>query len=253
MKTIVLAFTLGFTVASLSAGELAVRGNSLLLHQAGGTERVIGNDPAGIEHAQLSPDGTRVAWNRPFRSGEPHSSIVIARLDGTILRTIPITDEAGINAVLQLGWLDDRRVWVEGHVTPSSGIYYAWDASSGKQLDERWGSWFAPSPNGKHVAQVEHVPHGARMRPHLLIDGEIAYPRGAVAGALSQLTWSPDGNALAFVEAAGERASVVVIGAGGRLRERLTPTEPVTDLRWIDGNHLRIGKDATHDLTLSAR
>lgn len=234
-----IAVTVALTVLAAGghAAELRTRGNTLLV-----ADRVVADDPAGIEHPQLSPDATRVAWAHRFNGGSLRSAIVIARTDGTLLRTIPLTADHGINAILRLGWLDGDRIWIEGHVTPSSGIYYVWNAATGEQLDERWGSWFTPSPGGKHIAQLEHAPQGAPWRPHLLIDGAAVYPKHGAAGELSDLTWSPDGRMLAFVERNGKRRTALIVGGGGAEAQRLEleSGERVTAVQWLDDGHLRV-------------
>jgi hypothetical protein len=140
-------------VASGPSGEhLRVHGNALFLQSEAAPEKPVLTDPEGIEAVAASPEGGVFAYTRPFRGSGQLSALIVVRRDGSVVRTIPITAALGINAVLQLGWLDEHRVWLEGHATPSSGIFYVWDVSTGERVDERWGAWFAPSPDGRTIA-----------------------------------------------------------------------------------------------------
>jgi len=189
-----------------------------------------------------SPKGELTALVAP-------SAIVIVRRDGSALRRIPITAELGINGILQIGWLDAERVWVEGHVTPSSGIFYVWNVRTGERLDERWGSWFAPSPDGKMIAQVEHVPHGSPINSRVVIDGHAVYESDH--GHLRHLVWSHDGSMLAFVESSHGTDTVVAIDPTGRVRVRSAASQSVRQLTWGSGSTLRIREgDTTREVVI---
>lgn len=192
--------------AAAQCQSLFVDGGRLLARRDSG-EQVLAVDPAGIDHPRWSPGGTLIAYARTANDGP--LSIAIVRADGTPVRALQVDAESGANAVMELGWLDERRVWIEGHVNPSASIFYVWDVERGKLIEERWGTWFAPSPDGKHLAWLEHVPHGAPYKPRLYIDDKAIYPRKGESGRISHVTWSPDGRRLGFLEASASGGRVV--------------------------------------------
>jgi len=241
---IAVTFFVFTAVASGPAGDhLRIHGNSLFLQSDAAGERPILTDPEGIGAVSASPEGGLLAYTRPFRGSEKPSAVVVVRRDGSVVRMIRITADLGINAVLQLGWLDAHRVWLEGHGTPSSGIFYVWDVRTGERVDERWGSWFAPSPDGRVIAQVEHIPHGAPLSPNIVIDGKPIYAAEGASTHIAHLVWSSDGAALAFVECDSKGAeSVVAIRPTGEVLKRVAAAGRVSELTWRDADTLKINE-----------
>jgi hypothetical protein len=220
-----------------AAGEMHVSGNAIIVDG-----RKVVEDPSGIELASLSPRGKLIAYSHSLAD-----AIVIVHNDGTSLRTIRITDDLAINAVMKIGWLDDRRVWIDGHRSPSSGPFCVWDVESGKRLDEREGAMFTPSPDGHMIAQLEPMP-GHRPAwfpgPRILIEGHAVYPLRGVPGDFRELVWSPDASFLAFSESFDERQQIVVIRPDGRVRKRMNiEGAPIADLTWTGRRKLTYSQD----------
>ena len=250
--TIVVFLSFLSVQAVAQCDKLVVKGNRLLLDQAS-EERILLEDPDGIEYPRWSPSRDRVAYSRPAHAGQP-LSLVITDLHGVAEHTIAIGDELGTNAILELGWLDDRRIWIEGHVNPSVSIFYAWNVDLEKIVDEQWGTWFAPSPDGKHLAYLEHSPHGAPHRPRLLVDGKLLYPMRAEAGRISNLTWSADGRLLGFVEGAGREQRLITLDTtrNGRVLNRADIRGEVDELKW-NGEAFVVDPVAAHSRKSQAR
>lgn len=209
-----------------------VSGNAIIVNG----RRVV-EDRAGIDLASLSPGEKLIAYSHSLAD-----VIVIVHRDGTSLRTIRIGDDLAINAVMKIGWLDDRRLWIDGHRSPSSGAFCVWDVESGKRLLEREGALFTPSPDGHLIAQLEpvwgHAPAWV-PGPRILIDGRAVYPARGVPGDFDELVWSPDGSSLAFIESFDEKQQIVVIRPDGRVRKRMKiERDPIGDLSWTGSRRL---------------
>jgi hypothetical protein len=141
---------------------------------------------------------------------------VVVDRTGALVKEIPVTEEHGINAVLNLGWLGNDRLWTEGHATPSTSIYHEWNLKSGRSEREVWGSWFAPSPDGKSLAYVAFIPHGAPP-PHdasrVMIGDAQVYPSrdDTTRHIVKQLTWADD--ALVFADQTAGGVALTAINA----------------------------------------
>ena len=112
--------------------------------------------------------------------------------------------------------------------------------STGERVDERWGSWFAPSPDGRTIAHVGHISHGSPVSPAIVVDGKQIYAAEGASTRIAQLIWSPDGATLAFVESAAGAESVVAIRPTGEVLKRIATAGRVVDLAWRDAGTLRI-------------
>jgi hypothetical protein len=110
------------------------------------------------------------------------------------------------------------RASVECHRNPSLNHYYEVDLRTGRVLRELKGYAFTRSPDGKRVAHAGWVPHfsPAPIKSfYLQVDGRALYPRDAgpeerglkiengvhrdVHDLMSNLAWSPDGRAVAYL------------------------------------------------------
>jgi hypothetical protein len=233
-------FSLAFALAVLpqATAQMNVRGNAILV----GGHTVV-KDPQGVGLAALSPGGKFIAYAHPSQNG-----VVVVRRDGAVVRTLPISKDLGINAVMKIGWLDENRVWIDGHRSPSSGALCIWSVD-GQRLDVREGAMFTPSPDGAKIAQIEAMP-GHRPAsvtgPRVMIDRRVVYPLRGVPGDFNKFVWSPDSSRLAIIESLDARQQLVVISSSGRVRARtVIARDPVTDLRWSGSRKLVIHQDAT--------
>lgn len=223
IRLFVLTSSIALTVrGNNDCARLATDGSRLMVMQ-NENARVVVDGIAGIELPRWSPAGDSIAYSRPAGASSP-MSIVVVRVDGAPLHTLPIAEDLGINAVLDLGWLDEWRVWIEGHVNPSVSHYYVWDVNRGEVADELFGTLFTPSPDGQHVAHLEHLPHGAPHKPRVAIDGNPVYPLRDSPGPISHLTWSADGRRLSFVEGTPDGRQLIQVDARTHRVLRTTKT-----------------------------
>jgi dipeptidyl aminopeptidase/acylaminoacyl peptidase len=227
--------------------------DQLWVLRAGGPAQLLLSDAAGVLQPRWSRSGEKIAYAREFRFADqkPWSEVVIAGARGQTIRTLPIEAEWGITALLQLGWRGEDRVFVEGHVNPSTSRYLEWDVGSGRPLANKLGSWFAPSPDGRRLAQRAHVPHGA-PQPHdgslLLIDDRAVYPPPdhAEHHFVGGFAWSDDGSRLAFAERRDKLLELVVLKAAeGALERRGALGDVVTPerLTFLGGSPTLVFRD----------
>lgn len=220
---------LAFTLAVPAFGQcrsLHAKGGELWSTDANGESHRVLVDEKGIARARFSPAGDRIAYVQDFDlHGEVVSHIIVVDGDGQRLADLPIRADLGINDVLNFGWLDEKHVWTEGHVTPSSGMYHEWNLATGRAENERLGAWFAPSPDGQSLAYREHVPHGApaSIGDRVLVNDRVVYPAEGDTRShrVRDLVWKDNGQLSLVDEVAGVRETVVIdTNRGGMRRMR---------------------------------
>jgi hypothetical protein len=162
------------------------------------------------------------------------------------------TPRVGIRGCESWGWLDNSRLFCEGSINPSTGIYLVFDARSGRELGEFAGGPFVWSPDQSHIASYGNVPHFSAPEgksDSLEIDGKCLYPREGDHERHwfhSELTWSPDSRKVAVTDNRQTDGSLwlVVVSVDGQTVQRKLPwvlpgTEwpPVHDvsLQWEKG------------------
>jgi hypothetical protein len=218
--------------------------------------RLLLTDVRGVLHPHWSPAGDRVAYVHDFRfENGPQSEIVVTAATGESVASLVIPADSGVNAIVQVGWRSDRRVYAEGHVNPSTTKYFEWDLPSGRLVDEKPGSWFAVSPDGRFVAQRAHVPHGAPP-PYdsatLLINDKVAYPPEGDTGYhkfTGGAAWSPDSTRVALLDEQNDAVSLVIIAPGkGTTRTPVAASAGPAEVSWSGSNGvtIRSGDDEWH-------
>jgi hypothetical protein len=240
LRELRLGLYIAFTLAILpcAMAQLNVRGNAIIVDG-----RTIVDDPKGVEFAARSPGGKFIAYAHTNAD-----AVVIVRNNGTLLRALPISENLGINAVMNVGWLDETRVWMDGHRSPTSGALCIWSID-GRRIDVREGAMFTPSPDGRSIAQVEPLPGHpppSIPRARLMIDNRLVYPLRGAPGEFSRLVWSPDSSRLAAVESFDARQQLVVISRSGRLRRRkVIAGDLVTGLLWSGSRRVIVRQDTS--------
>ena len=225
--------------------------------------RLVASDVQGVLHPRWSPAGERITYAHEFRfEGSVRTHVVVVGDDGRTLRSLALPADSEVNALLQLGWRDEHHVFIEGHVNPSTSKYLEWDIDSGRLVDEKAGSWFAVSPDGRFIAQRAHVPHGAPP-PYdgamLMINDKLVYPPADDRGDhrfVSGLSWSADSRQLALLEEDQSATDLVVTDSAGTQITR-TPLGEIgapRELSWSSANSIFIRTNSdTWRFDLSSR
>jgi hypothetical protein len=229
--------------ADCSALYVDASHHELWAMSAGGDARLIVRDERGINAPRWSPSGRRIAYAHDFHD-LVSELVVLDDASGQTVTTIPIAEERGFNAVLELGWRGESTIWTEGHTTPSSGIYYEWDVATGRASNEQWGSWFAPAPGEGGVAHLAHVPHGAPREyagAKVMVDDRIVYPSKddkrihEISGGFA---WS--GRDLVFVDRVNGASSLVSVDTGRGTVAKMLPLAAGTAVEQIDVRDRRV-------------
>ncbi len=220
-----------------AAPSIVTDGQTIWLEE-GANKRIVTTDPLGA--SLPSWFGDRVAYSRVRvdDAGLPHTQIVVLKENGDLVRVIAVPDDTGINGLLQLGWRDAKRVFIEGHVNPAVSLYLEWNADSGELTFERPGSQFAVSPDGRSLAQRSHTPMGAPEEfssAALEIDGNVVYGGDREHHTfLSAPAWSPDSRRVAVVDEIDGATYVVSFDAKSAKAERKRVSfEGRATLEWI--------------------
>ncbi len=159
------------------------------------------------------------------------------------------TFRLGIRGCESWGWIDDSRLFCEGTVNPSTGVYLVFGARDGRELREFIGGHFVWSPDKTRLANYGNVPHFSPTEDKtdsLEIDGEALYPSQNDHERhwfRSELAWSADSRIVAVVDhrQADSTLWVVVLAVDGHTVDYVLPwTAPRTDwpprqdvsLRW---------------------
>jgi hypothetical protein len=227
--------------------RLWVAGVGLWLAQ-GDQVRLVASDEHGVFWPRFSPAGDRIAYaHEAGLDNGARPEVVILNDAGQVQRMLAIPRDSPVNAILQIGWRDQRHVFAEGHVNPSTSQYVEWDVDSGRVVDEKVGSWFAVSPNGRLVAQRANVPHGSPP-PYdgstLLINDKVVYPAEGDSSYhrfAGPFAWSPDSSRVALAERPDAATEIVVANAtGGVVTRASIATNAPVDLSWTGPGTLMI-------------
>jgi hypothetical protein len=161
---------------------------------------------------------------------------------------------AGIRGCERWDWIDNARLFCEGSINPSTGVYLIFDATSGRELREYIGSHFVWSPNHSSIASFGNVPHfmaEETKSDSREIDGRLVYPREEDRRRhwfRSEPEWSADSERVAFVDSQDIRGALflIVLSPSGQPAEHPLPWQipagdwpPPQDIsvRW-DGNQV---------------
>ena len=199
------------------------RNGEIWLVRQGAPALQVTNDgcPKGRE-ISWSPDGTKAAHYTIQTDDHPQcpNNVVLLAADGVTLSTIPGLDRG--NAIMRVDWLDNDRIGIDTHITPSSGQYRVVNVATGVQLASYLGYGFRPSLDFTRVAHVGPMPHFApafAKSDYLMVDNRVVYPPGVgeepnvlppdpgdkllyrdIREFRSDAAWSTDGNRIALVE-----------------------------------------------------
>jgi hypothetical protein len=255
VRQLICGFILLLLVVPVCASErcpaLTVRGTELWMGEAS-EARLLVRDSLGVVHARWSPDLRRIAYVHASSQSQDGVTdvIVLDTRDMSLTAIANLTWEDSVKGVLRLGWHGNDSVWIEGHVNPSTNIYYEWSVATKKRIRELPGSRFAWSPDGRHLAHMEHRAHftpDASRPPAIVVDGRRVWSAPDSEERVgSPLTWSPDSKAVAFLSDRGETRALKVIEANGRAAAKSLQVdgERAARVRWErDGPVPAVGEE----------
>jgi hypothetical protein len=190
--------------------------------------------PNGSEDAQedgqlkiWSPGGKMYAMRLPREQAKRDDVVESFRIhtaDGKKVSMIYIEEPS--RGCEDIGWIDARRFFCEGSINPSTVIYRYFDAISGKEIGERYGSDFTWSPDNLKIANFGNVPHFTdwNLKSDSLEIGKHRYPKnddGERHLFHSGITWSPDSEKVAIVDHQIKKSAyhLVVVSITGKVFE----------------------------------
>ena len=191
----------------------------------------------GSDSILWSPDHKLYAVSLPgkrIEKGEERERFVIYTERGEEIAVAHIwniepdgTWRVGIRGCERWGWIESARLFCEGSINPSTGVYLEFDAKSGRELRELIGNNFVWSPDRSLIANFGNVPHFSwveQKSDSVEIQGKRLYPDEKDTEQhwfRSELVWSPDNRSLAVVDHRRKQGSLylVIVGVTGRISE----------------------------------
>ncbi len=162
----------------------------------------------------------RAASMRATALGSPSYRIVIRNIRGDSVNEFPVYRRGKPS---ELDWIDNARLGYLAPSDPSGDAYVIHSVESGEVAEVHRGRGFSWSPGRKQLAYI-----GSKPAASVRIGAETVWPREAPPAKsrrriVGPLTWSPDGQSLAFMEATGAKGTLVVL---------LVPDNKEGDLTW---------------------
>ena len=234
-----------------SCAALYVRGDQLWVAD-GGEARFLLSDSLGIEKPRWSPDGLRIAYVHRMQGRRDHVTDVMV-VDTRNLSTQAVANltwEDSVKGVLQVGWHGDEGVWIEGHVNPSTNIYYEWNVTSAERVRDLPGARFSWSPDGKQLAYTEHRAHfspDARRAAGIMIGEQRVWVPAEGERIASPLAWSSNSASIAFVTTTEEAARLHILDPKRKVERDAIELKSgaVTRLRWTEKGKVAVEGAAT--------
>ena len=178
--------------------------------------RQLTEDGTDKDNPALSPDETRIAYNVGKFIKEKR--IIIIGLEGQLIKTLNVSQEAGKKSIDKLEWLDNDKIGIEVHLNPWYGAYQVIDTTTGEMIADFWGGNFVWSPDRSKIAYA--LPNYIRDAHGNLISSDVlsinditAYPVDDTPNEVypskddphkhhfkTEFYWSPNGNYLAFID-----------------------------------------------------
>lgn len=230
---------------------LYVKGDQLWV-AVEGEARFLFSDSLGVEKPRWSPDGLRIVYVHRMQPQKDHlTDVMVADTRNLSPKAVAkLTWEDSVKAVLQVGWRGNEAVWIEGHVNPSTNIYYEWNVNTAERVRDLPGSRFSWSPDGKYLAYAEHRAHfspDARRAAGIMIDEKPLWMPVKGERIASPLAWSEDSASLAFVTTGEDAARLRVLDTRRKVERDAVRLESsaITRLRWTEKGRVAVDGAAT--------
>jgi len=186
---------------------------------------------------KLSPDRTLYAVaerGQRVGKGEERERLVIYTARGARVAIAHVwlvepdgVGRAGIRGCEDWGWVDSTRLFCEGTINPSTGIYLVFEAKTGNELHEFVGSHFVWSPDHRYLTNCGNVPQFSSEEgksDSLELQGKPLYPSPGDPEQhwfRSLPVWAADSRAFALVDHRRKQNTfiLIVMTVSGRLSE----------------------------------
>jgi hypothetical protein len=257
IAAVVLTARCGLSAPSepLPCDRLYTDGRSLWLTHDVSKGRKLLSDPLGVTLPHLSPGGSQLVYAHALTSGvHGLPSLVVCTRSGATIKVLDLPD-LGLNAIMRLGWRDDRHLWFEGHRSPSSGSYYDLDIETGTTKEGPLGAAFSVSPDGRYLVNSDIPPHLDRTleTQHVLVNGREIYPPSddpAPHAFPGTYAWAPNSDRFAFLDSisGSEDWRLMIATVDGIIVHIASvPTRVVPDqASWLKDGTLVISSDGAY-------
>jgi WD40 repeat protein len=202
--------------------------------------------------AQLSPDGTQVAYTQFQPGGATDLQLLSLGADGTVTSDEKILAGDGTHELSVSGWTPDgspivmvkdlaRRTSATELLDPQTGEVTPWLTDAGNVSFDQTGSKIVfARPSGSDPNDWDIWIADA--------DGRHAHDVLPLAGTQDFPAWSPDGNEIVFTSWNGANADVFVAHADGSGVKNLTSPSPDTDTSqgWTPDGHVLFLSNRSH-------
>lgn len=262
--TVLLTVSNGFGLPSTSlvCERLYSDGRSLwLTHDASKGHELL-HDPLGVALPRFSPAHSQIVYAHQVRSGgHLLPSLVVCTRSGKVIKILDLSDDLPLNAIMRLGWRNDRRLWFDGHLSPRSSFYYELDIETGTTNAGPLGAEFSVSPDGRYIVNSGIPPyfvpaweaHYVLETHHVVVNGREVYPPADDTARHTfpkTYAWAPDSGRFAFLDSisGSEKWRLMIATVDGNVVHIVpVPTRVVPDhASWLKDGTLVISSNGAY-------
>ena len=248
-----------FGLASNGLIAVSSGGDIHMLDPVTGSSTVIVSGPEVDNAAAVSPDGTRVAFQRKYvRDGRTSYDLVAAGTDGA--EPTVITSEPLIGGFDAFAWSPDSRSLLVDHAKDADlWLYDALRSATPRKVASEAQAYLAPFQpmDGSAILIYRSDGPGAQIvRLDLATSRETVLAEGRATDDLGDARWAPDGSAVVYSKSpVGDSASqrLFIVNADGTGDRQITDAPGIwfdIDATWAPGGdriafdrYQRVGTD----------